>query len=113
MADADAALVGELLFNLFNKAHLFDGVKRAGDEALTAVQAGVFADVMLGAEAAVNSVDRAELGTGVATDAAVLVDMDNAAEFALAEITLVSRSVFPVGTGTREEGMNRDRIFGH
>ena len=103
MADADAALVGELLFHLFNKAHLFDSVERAGDQALTAIQAGVFTDVVLGAETAVNGVDRAELGARVATDATVLIDMDNAAEFALAEITLVSRSVFPVGTGTREE----------
>lgn len=53
----------------------------------------------LGTEAAFNGVDRAELGARVAADAVFLVDVDDAAEFSLSEITLVGGSVLPVGAG--------------
>ena len=59
-------------------------------------KAGVFDDVVLGTEAAFNGVDRAELGARVAADAVFLVDVDDAAEFSLSEITLVGGSVLPV-----------------
>lgn len=113
MSNADARLVGENLFNLFDKAHLFNGVKRAGDQTLAAVEAGVFDDVVLGTESAFNGVDRAELGARVATDAVFLVDMDDAAEFSLSKITLVGGSVFPIGAGAGVERTNLDRIVGH
>ena len=113
MGDAEAGLVGENLFDLVDKAHLFDGVERAGDQALAAVKAGVFDDVVLGTEAAFNGVDRAELGARVAADAVFLVDVDDAAEFSLSEITLVGGSVLPVGAGAGVERTNLDRIVGH
>ena len=84
-----------------------------GDQALAAVKAGVFDDVVLGTEAAFNGVDRAELGARVAADAVFLVDVDDAAEFSLSEITLVGGSVLPVGAGAGVERTNLDRIVGH
>ena len=60
-----------------------------------------------------NGVDRAELGARVAADAVFLVDVDDAAEFSLSEITLVGGSVLPVGAGAGVERTNLDRIVGH
>lgn len=113
MRHDDLFLLIEDVFDLVDEAHLFDGVERAGDQALTAVEARVFGDFMLGAETALDGVGRAELAAGVAADAVLLVDVDNPAEFALAKITDVGGTVFPVGVGARQEGMDRDRIFGH
>lgn len=113
MSHADAGLVSKSLFNLIDKAHLFNGVERAGDQTLTAVEAGLFVDVMLGTEPAFNGVDGAELGARVATDAVILVDVNDAAEFSLSEITLVGGSVFPVGASAGVERTNLDRIVGH
>jgi len=113
MGNADTRLVSESLFNLINEAHLFNGFKRACDQALTAIKAGVFNNVMLSTETTTNGVNGAEFRARIATDATVLIDMDDATEFSLSEITLVSGSVFSVGVGAREVRTNRDRIVGH
>ena len=46
------------------------------------------------------------------SDAVFLVDVDDAAEFSLSEITLVGGSVLPVAPA-RVERTNLDRIVGH
>lgn len=62
---------------------------------------------------ALDGVGRAELAAGVAPDAVFLVDVDDPAQFTLAEVADVGRTLFPVGVGAREEGVDRDRILGH
>ena len=64
-------------FDLVDEAHLFDGVERAGDEALAAIDARVVDNLVLGAETALNGIGRAEFAAGVAADAVILVDMDD------------------------------------
>ena len=108
-----AVLVGEDVFDFVDEAHLLDRVERAGDQALTAVEARVFNDFVLGAETALDGVDRTELAAGVAPDAVVLVDVDDPTQFALAKIAVEGGAIFPAGVVTREERMDLDRIRGH
>ena len=109
LSDDNAVLRVKDAFDLVDEAHLFDGVERAGDEALAAVNARVVNDLVLGAETALNGIGRAEFAAGVATDAVILVDMDDAAQFTLAKVALEGGTVLAVGIVARQERTNRGR----
>lgn len=113
VCDADTVLRIEDAFNFIHKAHLLDGVKRAGNETLAAVNARVVDDFVFGTETALDGVRRAELAAGIATDAVFLVDVDDPAKLTLAEVADVGGTFFAVSVGARSEGMNRDRFLGH
>ena len=112
MRNDDSFGVVEHALDFVDEAHLFDGAERAGDKALTAVEAGVVNDFMLGAEAALDGISRAELAAGVAPDALVLIDVNDAAQFPFSEVAFVGGTTFPVGVGARQEGSDLDRM-GH
>ena len=112
MRNDDSFGVVEHALDFVDEAHLFDGAERAGDKALTAVEAGVVNDFMLGAEAALDGISRAELAAGVAPDALVLIDVNDAAQFPFSEVAFIGGTTFPVGVGARQEGSDLDRM-GH
>ena len=64
---------------------------------------------MLGAETALNGIGRAEFAAGVAADAVILVDMDDAAQFTLAKVALEGGTVLAVGIVAWQERTNRGR----
>ena len=105
--------IGEHLFHFVHEAHLFDGIERAGNEALTAGKALLVIDLVLGTDAAVNGVNRADLAAGVAGFAQILVDLDNTAQFTLAQRTDKIRTIFAAAAGLRGKGLDFDCFSCH
>ena len=107
-------LVGviEHLHDFINKAHLFDRVEGASDQALAAGQASVFTDGVDNTQTTGDGVHRANFTACVATNAVVLVDLDHTAQFTATEVANVFRSVFSVRIGRRSKRIDHNR-FGH
>ena len=112
MRNHNAVWIIKHAFDFVDEAHLFDSAERAGNQTLPAVNAGVIDDFMLGAEASLDGIGRAELTAGVAADALVLIDMNNAAQFPLSEVAFIGGTTFPMGISARQECSDLDRM-GH
>lgn len=82
----DVALVSEHFVDRVHKAHLFDGIERAADQALTAGHTALIVNLVLGAKMTLNSIDRADLAASIAGFAQVLIDFDDAAQLAFADV---------------------------
>ena len=113
MHDNNLRLVGEHGVDFVDERHLFDGVERAGHEALTAAQAALVVDLVLGTESADDGVRRANLAAGVAGFAQILVDFDDAAQFTLADGADKIRAVFAAAVGRRVERLDSDGLSSH
>ena len=113
MSNNDVVGISQKFFNFVNKAHLFDGFERSGDQALTAGQALLIVNVVLGTQATFDSVNRANLAAGIAPFALVLVDLDNAAQFAFTQIADKIRAVFTARICGRIERRDFDSFSSH
>ena len=109
----NVALVGEHLVDGVDKAHLFDGVERAADQALAAGDATLIVNLVLGAEMALNGIDRADLAAGVASFAQVFIDFDDAAQLALANVADKIGAVQAEGVSRRIERLDSDGFCTH
>ena len=98
--------VGEHLFDFVDEAHLFDRIEGAAHQALAAGEALLIVNLVLGTDAAVDGVHRADLAARVAGFALVLINLDDPAQFAFAQITDKIRAVFAAAAGLR--GKRRD-----
>ena len=113
MSYHNVALVGEHLVDGVDKAHLFDGVERAADQALAAGDATLIVNLVLGAEMALNGIDRADLAAGVASFAQVFIDFDDAAQLALANVADKIGAVQAEGVSRRIERLDSDGFCTH
>jgi hypothetical protein len=100
------------LHDLVDEAHLFDCIEGASNQALTASDASVFTDGVDHAQTTGNGTYRANLTARIATNAFVLVDLDDATQFATAKIANVFGSVFTASIGCRCKRIDLNR-FGH
>ena len=113
MRHDNVLLVSEHFVDHVDEAHLFDGVERAADQALTAGQAALVVNLVLGAEVALDGVDRADLAAGVAGFALVFVDFDDAAQLTFADVADKIGAIQTEGVGRRLERRDFDGFCTH